>query len=187
MEKMWKELNPKEIKTNKEAYNLLMDKFVPKMAGEEQSKKMSTAKNPVEWVTVAQIAFVLISIENYEEIANRVAAEGGKLTGEKGKFTVKGNKKRCGYSVVGIDRHKEIIQELGDWWKKEKAAIDSDQESFGKAYLAKKKKEQEEMASGGGKRVLGGEDGEGPQNSSSCDDMYGYLEDMSVPTDMMEV
>ena len=69
-EKKWLEIDQTNIETNQKAYNQLMDKFIPRMAGEEQARKMSSTKNPAEWLTVAQIAFVLLTIENYEEITD---------------------------------------------------------------------------------------------------------------------
>ena len=156
-------------------------------SGSSFSRKMSTTKNPAEWVTAAQIAFVLLTIENYEEITDEVVNGDGKLKGKKGKFTMKGDRKKCGYSILGIQKHGEITERLREWWDREKAAVKSENNSFGKEYLAKKKREDEEMSSGGRTRVLGSNDGDGQQESRTVSNLYSYLGNADVLPDMMEI
>ena len=111
----------------------------------------------------------------------------GKLKGAKGKFTEKGDKKKCGYSIVEIQRHSKIKPKLGKWWKEEKAAVKSNQKNFCKTYLEKKKKELEEMPSARRIRVLGNAAGGRQQDSCTDNNIYAYLEDADELPNMMEV
>ena len=41
----WLEMSPEKIKADQGTYDQLMDKFIPKMIGEENAKKLSIRKN----------------------------------------------------------------------------------------------------------------------------------------------
>ena len=182
----WLEMSPEKVQKDQKTYDQLLDKFIPKMIGEENAKKLSIRKNPTEWVTVPMIAFVIVSIENYESVANKAVKEGGKLKGEKGKFTKKGEEKSCGYSIEGIKKHSEVCEKLEKWWDEERAAVKSDANSFGKAYLDRKKKEVDEMTEA--RKVKGvGKDANKMVVETVRVKIYGYDNDSTKFQDMVGV
>ena len=105
------------IRTNYEHYKHFMDNYGPKIVGHVEYKNACTTKTPEDWMTEAEEAYRLLSLENYQEFVSE------KVNNKKTiqpKWSVGGVAKRnMGYAEAGINRFDEIFEAVEKTRKEE--------------------------------------------------------------------
>ena len=132
------------IQTNYNHYKHFMDHYGPKIVGHIEYKNACTTETPEEWMTEAEEAYGLLSLENYkdfvyEKVHNKKAVQP--------KWSVGGVAKRnMGYAEAGINRFDEIFEAVEKTRK--------DETNYGKEYMKYRQELEEGKIDANQKRKL---------------------------------